>query len=479
MLSSQNLINNAGFASAGCEEIDGWEFVAGKPAEASSQRIAVPDFDSSGLPHSAYAMELTTHGRPGCLRQAIAVRPQPSGRFALRLATRATKGSPHCRLVVTACAPVHGEAVVAQLDFSPLPGWARIRTEFEWPEHIPDGVLRVQIYGPDQAGCAVAVTDVRLVELLERVKKFAVRFDTRGGMALASSRLRAFMLEDYLHLIGWSTCVNGGNSFAIRVCQKVSPWLKLLRARSAGKAVVYDLDDNELIESARQAWSIRWFARAVDGVTVGSEFLKEELAQWNPRTVVLDNPVDILDRHIVHVGDEWRNRLVWFGNPENLWMLERLALPQPVTTITRGGDIEYGVKTIDQSLVASDLALLPVALNKETLAKNANRLIKCVGLGLPFLASDTAEHRAALQRLAMPDMFLVSSDRDWPAKIEDVGRRYPHYKRKVEEARPRAFEVYGIERVARDWLMFWKHLIDNRAKSSASCSLASNDKAST
>jgi hypothetical protein len=189
------------------------------------------------------------------------------------------------------------------------------------------------------------------------------------------------------------------------------------------------------------------------------------MTRWNPRPFLLDNPVDVLDRDVVHRRDRWQGRLVWFGMPENAWMLKRLNLDRPVTTITRGGVVEYDLKTIDGHLVTFDLALLPVVLNDETRAKNANRLVKCVGLGLPFLASDTLEHRRALERLQMPDDFLVASEREWPARIEDVARRYPYYKRAIDEARPRAFETYGVERIAHDWMRFCAALLREHAAS--------------
>jgi hypothetical protein len=459
MFSSENLISNSGFARAGRDEIPDWKFVADMRSEASWRRIAVPETDSSGLPCSAYAIELTTtRNGPGCLQRDIHLDPDFRRRFALRLAARASLGNPECEVVITFTEPAKGTHVVSRFRFLAAPGWTRFRTVFELDEPFREGTLQVQIHGPARAGDAACFTDVRLVHLFDQAESVAVRFDTRGDISLASSRLRAFMLEDYLHLIGCPATINRGYKFAVQICQKVRPWLKLLKAKYGRKAIVYDLDDNDLILSAGTALDIRWFARAVDGITVGSQFLRDVMTQWNPRTFVLENPVDILDRDVVHTGDVWRGRLVWFSMPENRWMLDRLALAIPVTTITRGGDIEYGLKSIDENLVTFDLALLPVTLNDETIAKNANRLVKCVGLGLPFLASDTAEHRLALQRLGLPETLLVASERDWSARIEDVARQYTLYKRLVDEARPRAFAAYGVERIVGDWLQFCSKL---------------------
>jgi hypothetical protein len=469
MYSSENLIVNGGLARVLPDRLHGWDFVRGERSDASWQRVAVPHFDRAGIPHSAYAVVLSTHDRPGGahLRQAVHPRDGLPRRFALRLAARGATGHPDCTLVVAvADAAVPDEPrVVGRLRFRASPRWERHRVSFDVPAEVRRPVVHVHIHGSDQPHSAVAVTDVRLVGLFQAVEDVAIRFDTCGDLSRASSRLRAWMLEDYLHLVGCRTSTNGGNAFTVLVCQKVCPWLKLARARLAGRVVVFDLDDADLLASPRKAWHVRRFARAVDGTSVGSECLREMMTRCNLRPFLLENPVDVLDRDVVHRRDRWQGRLVWFGMPENVWMLKRLGLDRSVTTITRGGDIEYGLKTIDEHLVTFDLALLPVVLNEETLAKNANRLVKCVGLGLPFLASDTLEHRRALERLRLPDEFLVASEHDWPARIEDVARRYPHYKRAIDEARPRAFETYGVERIAHDWMQFCAELLHARAAS--------------
>jgi hypothetical protein len=462
MFSSQDLIVNGGFANASSQGIAHWEVVSPDRSSMSWRRVAVADFSASGIPRSAYAIELASHGETGGghLLQEISLPPGSSRHFALRLAARASTGRSECEIVVAATgpAPRGQEEVVARSRFRASSDWARHRVAFAVAERHRNCRLQIRIYGSDRPGRCVWVTDVRLISLIRPSAGIAIRFDTLGDLSMASSRLRAWRLEDYLDLLGWPTSVNGGRSFAVRVCQKVRPWSTRTRATRGDRLVIYDLDDNNLLLSAREARRIQRFVSAADAVTTGSEFLRQMLAQWNDRTFLLENPVDVLDRDIVHRHDEWQGRVAWFGNPENLWMLERLACDRPIATITRGGDVEYRTKTIDEHLVTFDLAVLPVLLNDETRAKNANRLVKCVGLGLPFLASDTPEHRRALTRLQLPDVLLVASQGEWAGRIEDVARRYRHYKQLIETARPRAFDIYGVERIAWDWVAFWSQL---------------------
>ncbi|HLZ10786.1 MAG TPA: hypothetical protein VKT80_19525 [Chloroflexota bacterium] len=468
--SSQNLIVNGGFAIASAGGLVGWRLPAPTDHGPAWQRVATPSFDRAGLPLSAHALQATVSGEAGntgSIWQDLELQHGFSGCYVLRLAARSLRGEPTFRVKIVADPSSSTPIVVAESFLDASSRWQRYRVPFTMDHPSAHPTLRIVIAGPEEPGSAAQFTDFRLVFVRFGQKPFPIRFDTRGDLTLPSSRLRAWLLEDYLHLLGWPISMNSGNSFALYVCQKVRPWSKRWRARWRRRTVVYDLDDNDLLFSAREAQGIRRFVRSVDGVTAGSEFLRRMLTPWNPHAAILENPVDVLDRDIVHGHDEWRGRVVWFGMPENLWVLRNLAIDRPVTTITQGGDIEYDLKTVDEQLVTFDLALLPVILNDETRAKNANRLVKCVGLGLPFLASDTPEHRRALERLQLSDIFIVTSAEEWSARIDDVAHRYGYYKRLVQDARALAFEIYGIERVAADWLAFCSELVAG-AKFSAS-----------
>jgi hypothetical protein len=109
---------------------------------------------------------------------------------------------------------------------------------------------------------------------------------------------------------------------------------------------------------------------------------------------------------------------------------------------------------VDRELCGFDLALLPVFLNEETRAKNANRLVKCAALGLPFLASDTPEHRKAVHRIGVPDHFLVREGQCWDEAIDSVARDYGKWKCPAQACRPKAWKSYSAERVFSDWLAF-------------------------
>jgi hypothetical protein len=282
----------------------------------------------------------------------------------------------------------------------------------------------------------------------------AFRIQAVGGWERASSRLRAWRLAEFLARSGFEARVNGGWRFDILICQKTYPFALARLAQRAGRTILFDLDDPDFDRSPRWRTRIRKFTALAHGVTAGSDYLQAQLAPFHREIHVLENPVDVLDPRVRHTGERWRGKLVWFGASENLWMLNRLNLRHPVHTLTQGGDIPFALKTVDRELCGFDLALLPVFINEETRAKNANRLVKCAALGLPFLASDTPAHRKALQRIGLPADGLMPEGRDWDEAVEAVARDYTKWKAAAEAGRAAAWEAYGADRVFSDWLRF-------------------------
>ena len=99
---------------------------------------------------------------------------------------------------------------------------------------------------------------------------------------------------------------------------------------------------------------------AADVVTVGSEYLGVDARNFHHNVYVLENPVDIESATLVRERKAELKRVGWFGTPAGLVDLRAVKTAEPIETITRGGDIEFDLKSIDRTLTAFDLLLLPV-----------------------------------------------------------------------------------------------------------------------
>jgi hypothetical protein len=110
------------------------------------------------------------------------------------------------------------------------------------------------------------------------------------------------------------------------------------------------------------------------------------------------------------------------------------------------------LETIDRDLLRFDLALLPVVSNEWRAAKNANRLLKCVALGLPALVSATPEHVRIAEAIGLPEILLVGAEEGWQERVEAVGREYRRIQEEVLSARQVVVQKWGIKPTVDRWL---------------------------
>ena len=311
---------------------------------------------------------------------------------------------------------------------------------------------------------------------MSRILSF--RFDTFGDVTTASSRLRAWGLGRFLKAHGHRVTMNEGAQCDVYVCQKVRPFASLRAMREAGALVVYDFDDHLLLEGAESHGvkeEVVAFMNAADVVTVGSEYLGVDARNFHHNVYVLENPVDIESTTLVRGRKAELTRVGWFGTSAGLIDLRAVKMAEPIETITRGGDIEFDLKSIDRTLTAFDLLLLPVEHNKWNLAKNANRMVKAVALGVPVLATATPAHIATVEALGLDDRFLVREGENWDAKIAGLRRDFSAVQDAILRARGRAIELFAMHRIGGDWLKHIERALD--AKTAAPLPPKSTDQA--
>lgn len=279
-----------------------------------------------------------------------------------------------------------------------------------------------------------------------------INFEPFGGIDVGSSRLRVWMLANELEKMGHTVTVNGKLEVDIQIFQKVRNISHLRAAKEKGAFIVYDIDDNYLLADAGTKSDVLQFLNLVDLVTVGSEKLHQDVSQYHDHVWLFENPVDIPPNVQPKTSYNWKKHLGWFGNRCNLAPLEQLNLKDPVITVTRNGDIEWQPDTIDEELKNFDLVLIPFHANEWNLSKNANRMLKCVMLGVPFLASRTPEHCRMLELLDLPEWLLLDNGADWGQAISAVGDRYTELVELLPAARTKGMAEFGVSAVTQRWL---------------------------
>jgi hypothetical protein len=198
--------------------------------------------------------------------------------------------------------------------------------------------------------------------------------------------------------------MNEGDKCDVYVSQKTRQFETLLRFKAAGALTLYDLDDHFLLpgpEGHGLKDEVIAFINAVDVVTVGSQHLLRAVGRYHPNVFAFENAVDVGTTQLVRAKTADLKRIGWFGNTAGLVQLRHVTIDEPILTITRRGDIEFELETVDYRLVEFDLLLFPVEPNEWNLAKNANRMTKAIALGIPVLASAIPEHVDAANRFGL------------------------------------------------------------------------------
>ncbi len=396
-----------------------------------------------------------TSGASSYLRQVVRLNSHlPISRLRAQVSLRPIRSAATSLLVATFSDPELRD-LIHQRDSKPnnLDTWFRARVDFDLSEGPTPRFAVFQISLPRVEGAEVHVLDPRLEAIIDDGSRRSFSFHTFGDFTTASSRLRAYKLGQQLSEMGHDVTVNDPEAQAdVHVFQKVRPFSRLRDARRSGALIVYDFDDDYLLPSQGVTSQVVAMMNAADLVTVGNSLLVERARHLHPRTVLFENPVDILDPSVTRPARGSLERVGWFGAPENRHQLDGVDLSETIETITRGGTIEFDIRTVDSTLVDFDVMLFPLAPTPWNLAKNANRMIKAVALGIPVLVSATPEHRRTAEKLGLDERFIVQDGESWEAKLKELRSEAASVEQTIGRARMRALSEYSTERISAIWL---------------------------
>jgi hypothetical protein len=279
-----------------------------------------------------------------------------------------------------------------------------------------------------------------------------IRFGMRsfGPYEKASARLRCWKVAEVLKRAGHSVSVNSNASSDVLYYQKVKD-IKHFKGISnkESRLFVFDFDDNYFLPNKGSPAELLSFMNQMDVVTVGSHYLYDIAKDYHPNLVVLENPADIIHDTVVKSLFNWHNNVGWFGAPENVLQLKLVDFSGKVTTITRGGDIEFDIYSVDKQLTDFDLLLFPLEITEWNAAKNANRMIKAVCLGIPVLASATPEHIRVAKQFNLSDDFLVFDGDSWQEKIQKLQNNYSQVETEITLARKKALNIYSVDSITK------------------------------
>ena len=174
----------------------------------------------------------------------------------------------------------------------------------------------------------------------------------------------------------------------------------------SNKFIIFDIDDLFLDERLN-------FVINSDFTITSCQYMKEQYLKYNDNIGVLDGTPDVIDEDMPIGKYDLKNpKIGWFGTSVNYKILKFKNI-RNVTTITKNGDIEWSLDTVDKNIQKFDLVVLPQLKNPQGLAKDNCRMLKTLYLGIPALISDIPEYVRLAEFLNYPKEFIVKDDEDF------------------------------------------------------------------
>lgn len=287
-----------------------------------------------------------------------------------------------------------------------------------------------------------------------------ITFITEYSIDIASTRSRILALDNFLKTKGIDSCINGNIEHAdVVVFQKGDRrflFRNFVKSKKLGKFIVFDVDD--WYDNGYFDFFIKW----ADLVFVGSEFLKTQWSYLNEKIYVLDDPLDVLDLNLpLPKYDLHRCNIGWFGNITNLPVLKDTKLKN-VTTITKGGDIEWSLDTIDENIRKFDLIVLPQDKTKSGSAKGNCRMLKSIYLGVPVLVSDLTSYIELTKYISYPIDFIVKHGDSWEERVCRIKNGDIKFNFDFLNARRLILDKYSKSARGQNWLTILKREIPSK-----------------
>ncbi len=245
------------------------------------------------------------------------------------------------------------------------------------------------------------------------------------------------------------------NGFDAIVFQKVfagdaAPMARQLR--SHGVKVYYSLSDLLLPVCLP-------LAEQCNGIIVGSNELRNRFPPSIQGKVVVipdayETPKDLYKKDYKQQG--YRVEVVWFGSEANFEgakflrpLIESLEWNYTMISSHSQADKKWALDTIWNDLMSADIVVIPSGLSDFELCKDENKVVQCMVLGLPVIASPIPAYSKVIQHGVTG--YLIDNQTMWGSylvQLKDSDRRQAM----GQAGRELVVEQYNIDAIVKRWL---------------------------
>lgn len=324
-----------------------------------------------------------------------------------------------------------------------------------------------------------ASTRQRLLQYLPRLRDAGIEVEHHAllddeyvqSLATGRSYSKARVAAAYLDRLG--RLAEAHRSDIVWVYVELFPYLPALieRLATAGKAVIYDMDDaffhrcddspNPLVRSLLAGKHGKLLSRAA-ACTCGNKYLRDFAARYCPNSIVLPTVVDTDIYRPIGRKPGTPLAIGWIGSPTT-WPNVRPLLPL-LQDLCAGGEVELrvvgagaaadgdrfqGMELVDWSEATEvaevqrmDIGIMPLVDSPFERGKSGYKLIQYMACGLPTVASPVGVNRTIVTDGT--NGFLATTDAEWrQALTRLIGDRELRY-RMGERGRQLVEESYSL-----------------------------------
>lgn len=306
--------------------------------------------------------------------------------------------------------------------------------------------------------------------------KRTILFQSVGGMSNASTRYICYENAKYLRNYGWKIKIGKADTgnFDIVIFQKRYNGRDLERAKITRGKTVLQISEARFVNNSKQSDMVVRFAKQVNGVIVGTNYLKKWFAKRGITSTVIPTGIDFAN---LPQGTEKKRpiKICWIGSGKNEKYLAHLVAP--LNRLWQDYDFEFRVIGVtmfsanwarqpnfikwqlgeaEKRVAECHIGVAPLDLSGIELTKPPSKLILYMALRLAIIGTDTPPYRSLIQNGV--NGFLISNNdpNEWYATLSELFDT--ETRNRMAIAGYESAQSYNAPVVAQKWNKFLKKL---------------------
>ncbi len=306
--------------------------------------------------------------------------------------------------------------------------------------------------------------------------KRTILFQSVGGMSNASTRYICYENARYLRNYGWKIKIGKAKTgdFDIVIFQKRYGGRDLERAKATRGKTVLQISEARFVNSSEQSDMVIRFAKEMNGVVVGTSYLKKWFAQRGIPTTVIPTGLDFASLPQGTVKSR-PIKICWIGNARNERYLKHLVTP--LNRLWQDYDFEFRVigagmlaanwakapnfipwrlGEAEEKVAECHIGVAPLDLSGIELTKPPSKPVMYMALKLAVICTDTPPYRSLIQNGVNGFLITNNSPDEWYTSLAALFNT--ETRNQMALAGYESCQDYNAPSIAKKWNKFLRRL---------------------